>query len=124
MKGKTFLPPSGAADETPGHLHIIISEPDIDKNVMVVNITTFYGTGREDNSCIIEKGDHPFVIHKSYIAYHHAKEINSIKLLNDKIRRTLVFKEDVTTTLLKRIQDGAMKSRRLPLLFKKYFTYF
>ena len=121
MKGKTFLP---IAQIEGGHLHIIISDPDIDKNVMVVNVTTWHETGREDESCILNCGDHPFIQHKSYITYHYAREINCVKLLAEKFRQTIVFKEDINPSLLKRIQNGAKTSKRLPVKFKKYFDKF
>ena len=124
MKRKTFLPVLPESGIKDNHLHVIISDPDIDNNVMVVNITTFYCTGREDRSCIIKPGEHPFIVHNSYVPYNYAKEVNCIKLLNEKLKNKIIFKDDVSLGLLQRIQEGAKKTNRLPLLFKKYFSQF
>lgn len=106
------------------HLRFIISDPDPDKCVLVVNATTYYDTGREDTSCLLDNGDHKEIKHPSYIAYNWAEGVNITKLLNDKLNRIIDFKDNLSQGVLIRIQEGAKKTRRLRNEFKKYFQYF
>lgn len=124
MKRKTFLRKDTNQNDSIKHLSFIISDPDPDHNVMVVNLTTYYSTGREDESCILDIGDHSFIKHKSYIAYRYAKELNYVKLLDERFKGHIIFKEDISEEVLIKIQKGAKKSKLLPLMFEKYFKYF
>ena len=92
--------------------------------MLVVNATTFYNTGQEDTSCLLNKGDHKKIPHRSYIAYRNAEEVNITKLLNDKMNRIINFNDNLSEEVLIRIQEGAKESRLLKKRFKKYFYYF
>ena len=92
--------------------------------VMVVNMTTYRNTGREDNSCILNVGDHPKVTRKSWIKYSESEELLINKLLDDRLNKLIDFEEDISDELLQRIQDGAKKSLYLPRKFYKYFNFF
>ena len=66
--GDTFFLKGGAADR---HLRVIISDPDINPDrVIFVSVTSFDVTKEE--ACLLHVGDHPFVKHKSCIAYWSA----------------------------------------------------
>jgi hypothetical protein len=106
------------------HLRFIISEPDIDDMVLVVSMTTFRDTGKEDLSCVLEKGEHPCITHKSYIRYDKALELNTVKLLQEKYNGNLIMRDDIKPNIMKRIQEGAKNSPALPGKFRKYFDYF
>lgn len=122
FKKKTFWLKN--IDECDPHLRFIISDPDENNMVMVVNMTTYRNTVREDNSCILNKGEHSQIVHKSFIKYSKSEELNSLKLMQDKLCRNINFKEDISNTLLIKIQNGAKRSIYLPGKFKKYFNFF
>jgi len=122
MKKKTFLIIN--SDLKKQHLQIIISDPDPEKNIMVVNLTTLRNNGREDTACVLGIDEHKFIKQGSYIAYHYATEINQLKLLNDKLSGRVEFKDDISDPVLKKIQDGAKKSSFLQPYYKKFFRYF
>ena len=56
------------------HLKIIVSDPAKDfDNLLIVSVTTFREGKFHDPSCFLNPGDHPFIKHKSYVAFQHAK---------------------------------------------------
>lgn len=107
-----------------GHLYFVISNPDIDNNVLVVNMTTLRNTGREDLSCILNIGDHPRITDKSYIVYDRAIELGIAKMIELAMNKIIILKEDLDPAVLKRIQEGAKEPGALKGKFKKYFSYF
>lgn len=122
MKGRSYFKIDNG--EKKPHLQFIISDPDPDDYVLVVNSTTYYNTGREDKSCLLNHGDHKKIKHLSYIAYNWAEEVNITELLNDKLKRIIDFQDNLSKEVLIRIQEGAKESKRLPKRFKKYWQYF
>jgi len=125
-KGITFYEKNTTNQGLIPHLHFIISEPDQDGKVLVVNMTTLYNIPGEDHSCILDNGEYHKISKKSYIVYKRAKEINYIKLLNNKIKKLIDIdiKDRISEKVLIKIQEGAKKSPLLPKGLKKYFVYF
>lgn len=105
-----------------GHLYFILTEPNKDNRVLLVNITTHrFG---KDETCILNVGDHPFIRHKSVVEYSEAIEpkLTQIeKLLETGYSNTPASASD---DLLERMQDGARKSPALPSKYTRYFDYF
>ncbi len=106
------------------HLYFVISNPDIDNNALVVNMTTIKDTGRENLSCILNIGNHPEIKNKSYIRYDKARELGTAKIIELAMKKIIIPKKDLDPTVLKRIQEGAKKPGALQGKFKKYFSYF
>lgn len=97
----------------PSHLHIIISDPSKNaQEIAVVNVTTL--RGEFDPACIIERGDHPKIQQRSFVPYFRAwiLNLNALKQLLDggQIHRS----DDMPTEALRRVQQGAMKSKATP----------
>ena len=68
--GDTFFLGDKAADR---HLWVIISDPTIDPDrVLFVSMTSFDVT--KEDVCLVEPGEHPFVSHKTCIAYWNARD--------------------------------------------------
>jgi len=104
------------------HPWIVISDPDADNNVVIVNATHTRDTGREDLSCILKGGCHPNIPDDSYIAYKFAKEISIYKInLLESTKRLTKKSTPLSDSDLKKIQEGAKKSKLLPKGLKKYF---
>lgn len=106
------------------HLYFIISDPAEDNTVLVVNMTTFYNTGKEDSSCILQEGEHPAIKQKSYITYHNAFAVDISVILTNIAQKQILSSERLSPTCLKKIQYGAMNSDYLPEKLQKYFDYF
>lgn len=99
------------------HLYIIIGIDHEKDEAIAVNITEF--KVNLDTSCVLNIGDHPFIIKKSIISY---RDIETFKYSRLKTEINLKDKrDDVSCDLLKRIISGVLKSDQTP---KKYKTYF
>lgn len=73
IKMGTILIPSGPSK----HLHFICSDPVfypalVKECVLVVNISTIDALLDYDKSCILQRSDHPFIKHPSYVYYRKA----------------------------------------------------
>lgn len=123
MKKTTFWS-KDESNKKQKHLRFVISDPNADGKVLLVNMTTVNNTGREDLSCELFPGDHESVKHHSYIKYDRAFEFDSIKLLNEKFRGEIECTDQISEKVLVKIQDGARKSPALPEKFRSFFTYF
>jgi hypothetical protein len=105
--GDTFFLAGGAADR---HLRVVISDPSTDSGrVLFVSMTSYDVT--KESVCVFELGDHPFVKHKSCIAYGSAKEAPLSSLLRLLEAGQLRLSEPVSVSDLERIRRGLSLSR-------------
>jgi hypothetical protein len=96
-----------------GHLWVVVSEPDADRSVVMVNFTT-HRPGA-DGSCVITPADHPFIAVQSVVAYVHARIVPveaQQRMLADPT--TCIPRERISKGCLKRIQEGALVSKMTP----------
>lgn len=112
--GNTFLiktPPNHVTE----HLYIVMAI-DSDK-VLLVNIES----NSFDVSCPLNKSDHPFLTHKSYINYKDTllADISSIEAAL--CGHVITPHIDASPNLLRKIKNGAKIS---PNLKKGYLPYF
>ncbi|HWO20623.1 MAG TPA: hypothetical protein VNO30_17760 [Kofleriaceae bacterium] len=56
-----------------GHLWIVVSIPATDGSVAMVNLTSHRQPC--DETCVLDVGDHPFVRHKTIVAYAFAQMV-------------------------------------------------
>ncbi len=100
------------------HLFIILTNP-VNNEIITVNLSTcktkFY-----DKSCILNKGDHPFIKHKSYIAYHHSKILTITKLKSMTIKQL----QPVSDNVFQRIISGLLQSKQTPNKIKQFYIDF
>lgn len=122
-KGQSFL---GNIDESRHrHLRIVISDADCYNCFLTVPVVTLRKEQRFcDKSCIIEKGEHPFIIRTSCIDYRHALSLSFAQIFNGIQKGIFIRKEDVSETLLKKIQNGAKTTKFLPNKYKVFFELF
>jgi len=61
------------------HVWMIISEPARDRTkVLMVSFTTWQP--HLDQACILEAGEHPFVVHRTVVDYSRAKIVTDVQL--------------------------------------------
>jgi len=113
--GDSFLIPKSA--KATEHLWIIVSEIDAHTGKAIcVNVTTL--RRHSDITCVLKRGDHPFVVHDSVINYSDARElpINLVEqAFGAKTQRFVCeLHEPCTAELLARIQQGLIDSRFTP----------
>ena len=94
------------------HLRIVISDPDSNNCFLTVPIDS-YISKFQDSSCIIQKGEHPFIKHISFANYKYAAVLSFQTIFNGIQTRKFIRKQDVSPELLKKIQDGAKISKNL-----------
>ena len=117
--GTTVLMPLDRIALTP-HLWVFLCDPhgDPPKSIIVM-ITT--KRSESDTTCVLDKGDHPFIRHASVIRYEDAdifKTENFVRLVKQDRAK---FKEPMSPIVLKKIQDGILKSRYTPKKVKNFW---
>ena len=106
--GDTFLPPVPY-----NHLYMVISDPSIDPSkVVMVSFTTH--TPNEEQLCIVEKGEHPFVKVKTVVRYKDARCSSATDIEKAVSNGSLATQAPLSEELLMRIRDGAALSDFLP----------
>ena len=109
--GDTFFLAGGAADR---HLRVIISDPSIDPDRVLFVSMTSYDVTKED-VCLLDVGDHPFVQHKTCIAYADAREAPLEALIKLQDAGHLRPGDPISAELLQRIRRGVSLSRWIKL---------
>ena len=105
--GDTFFLRGGAADR---HLRVIISDPSVDPDrVIFISVTSYDATKEE--VCLLYVGDHPFVTHKSCVAYWSAREASLQQLVQLRDGGQLRPGDPVSAELLVRIRRGESLSK-------------
>ena len=115
IPGFTFL--SRRPSYPTKHLHIVIS-PVINGKALVVNVTS--KKFDSDDTCVLTVGDHDFICHDSIISYADAIDAD-ISLMEKAIScNTFEPHTPISDALLKKIQEGALKSDSFPDRLLKY----
>jgi hypothetical protein len=116
-----------ASGPTGDHLFVIAFEPrhieeyGSSEQVLLVPICTVYPGGKHDPACIVQAGEHSFVVHESYLDYRWSR-IESVNHIRDRIGEG-AFKEHapVTEVLLQRVLHGLSQTKRMPRHIKDDF---
>ena len=106
--GDTFIDRNATAP----HLWFVLTTPDANGVVAVVNLTTWHT--RCDTTCRLSVGDHPFVTHDSYIFYRGAQVYPQRVLTVALQQGVLVSRAPAAPQLIARIRAGALTSRFTP----------
>jgi hypothetical protein len=103
--GDTFL--LQLADE---HLWVVISDPSLNpQRVLVVNFTTW--RQYHDQACILDRGDHPFVRHRTCVNYPSARVATDADLEEVRAAGLLHLHDPLSDSLLQRIRAAVRASR-------------
>jgi hypothetical protein len=95
------------------HLWVVVSDPAADPDhVVIVNMTTDRGI---DRSCILNAGDHPFVVRQTCMRYDMARIVKNSELERFASSSTITVHERVSEEVLARIRQGAAASSQIPL---------
>ena len=93
------------------HLWFIISAPDPNGRVVIVNLTSWHGRKTDDPACIVDVGEHEFIHHKSYVNYADARSAEIGQLESLRQQDFLTLHADASPALLRKIWNGAAKSK-------------
>ena len=107
--GDTFFVRDRSVDT---HLWVIVSDPEIDGDrVLMVSLTT-YESYKED-VCLIDADEHPRVSHKTCVAYNEARMTTLAKLTALRDSGQLGVQPPVSNALLARIRAGVRLSTKI-----------
>lgn len=96
------------------HAWMIISDPVRDPSkVLLVNFTTW--EPHLDQACIVQRGEHSFIAHRTVINFARSKITTDANLELLRFRRRLEFLDPLSAQLLAKIRESAMLSTTLPL---------
>ncbi|HWR95920.1 MAG TPA: hypothetical protein VN248_04230 [Arenimonas sp.] len=111
--GDTFLMDSGPSK----HLFVVLADPKNQPGygkvlvAVCVGITSATEDGRIiDPTCIIEAGEHPFIIRQSFAHYRKAEVIREDVYTPAIKSGQYPMREPVSADLLQRLYDGLMQS--------------
>lgn len=139
-KGVCFF--ASVPNATVPHYIIIASDPDLDGEMLLIPISSikfsdhskFSYNGQSckyyDDACTFDVGDikadngKNIIIKPSFARYEWAQIISQNNLLTRQVVRDFSYKCVVSDEILKRIQDGAKKSKELAPVYKKFFDWF
>jgi hypothetical protein len=109
--GDTFL--GGAEVHGDDHLWVIINDPQAhDGAAVFVNVSTI--RAKTDTTCILRRGDHPFIKHDSYVRFRSAKKA-LVEELDALIKaRRLRPHQPADPALLERIRAAAAAAVEFP----------
>ena len=111
LAGDTLRPTNRDVDI---HLWVIISDPRQDPDrVLIVSFTTY--KPYKESTCLIQKGEHRAVSHETCIASDLAKVVTIVKLQEAAVKGLLRVDEPVSAEILKRIREGAARSRKMSM---------
>lgn len=111
--GDTYQPDAPGA-----HLWVILTDVNREGNVVTASVTTWRENKRNDESCLLDRGDHPSIMHKSFVAYFDAA-FRPLSQLEWPVRAGL-FKqrESVRLEILDRMRAGAIRSPFTPRMVR------
>lgn len=106
--GQTFV--NKEADGIPSHLWMVLSDPQRDPAVVVIgNLSTNSGPG-ENQGCVVEKGEHPFVSRTSYVRCDQVRVTTAAKIEAGLAGRVLTASAELSGELLTRVQKAIGQS--------------
>ena len=113
--GSTFLL-SEEHQDIDKHLWVVLSDPTKnDREVLIVSLTTH--KPHKDQACIVDPGEHPWVTHKTCVAYDFARTLSLEQLKELRYSGSIQLNEPVSKALLARIRQSAGNSVRLKMKY-------
>jgi len=105
---------------TKPHLFVCLTEAfGNPEKVVLVNLSSARGYRFEDHTVVLEPGDHPYIKHKSYVAFGYARKA-LVEKLNSRITEgSAELREEVSEEVFERILDGLRKSVEVPVAIKR-----
>lgn len=104
-----------------GHNFVIVVA-DAQGDFLLTNWTTVRDISKCDSACILNPGDHPAITRPSYMYYVGSQVHSAASLLSLVREGNFVPIQPLSQDVLKRIQDGARRSRRLKFDLKIKFN--
>lgn len=106
------------------HLHIICSKQFFNKDagamsVLAVNVSSVRPEAQFDDTCVLHAGDHPFIVHDSYVRYKDAVVMKVERILSAIDSGEITVLEEVSDDVFERVLAGFEKSIHTKTKIKK-----
>jgi len=89
------------------HLFIQVTEQLGENNeILIVNASTIHPNIYHDSTCVLNVGDHPFIIHPSYVRYDKSRIVPIEKIQNGIRTNTLIPREMLSEDVFNRLIQG------------------
>lgn len=128
IRRATLLYPSGPAhDPDRNHLHILLTDPIVDPlncgkfSSLLTGLSTVYPGSSYDPTCILRRGDHPFVIRDSFMFYAEARVVETAKLVNGVAQGVFMAKSMMDVAIVDNICSGVLTSIHTPEKAKRFY---
>ena len=119
VEGDTFL------YQYPGskyHLFIVVTRRMNDSSFVCTMVSSWKNDSRlDDPACVLEPGDHPFIQHKSYVAYKETVIFYPDQLYRLFASGMCLPRDPVSPSLLDRIRANAFRSRKIAVGMKELY---
>lgn len=101
------------------HLHIVITEPSQQGELVLVSVTT--RRAKSDTMVCLNVGDHPFISQPSVITYAYSKILKVSKLAAMIANGDATPRERASELLVARAQQGMLETDRAPREIQQLF---
>ena len=118
--GDTFLRPVRATENEKPHLWIVVTNPNKENQILIVNLTTL--KERQDQTVVLDVGDHPFVTKASSIFYREAEIADNTKLEQAERAGAIAKREGCRPEVIKLVRDGVNASPHTRRAIKAFFN--
>lgn len=118
--GDTFLRPARATENERPHLWIVVTNPNKENHVLIVNLTTL--KEGQDQTVILNLGDHPFISRPSSVFYREAEVADNSKLEQAERAGAIAKREDCRPEVIKLVRDGVNASPHARRAIKAFFN--
>ena len=120
--GDTFLRPARSTPIERQHLWIVVTDPNGNNEVLIVNLTSFKSW--QDQTVILNKGEHPFITEPSCVFYREAEIVDNSKLDQAERMGAIAKRECCSKSLIDLIRSGVIASPQTKRVIKKFFDEF
>jgi hypothetical protein len=127
-KGNTLLVPTGPQDGQK-HIFALMLDPVVLEGyggnpcVLLACVTSVKDGVPSENACLLKQGDHPFIDHDSYVDYRFTR-VEQVDHLQKRLQEgAFIEKDPCSPELIKKIIQGALKSRRISREYKRILEF-
>lgn len=124
LRKATLFIPTGPFD----HLHVVMNDAlfwaEVGyESVLAVNFCSIKAGVPHDATCELDKGDHRFITHPTFVDYRHAGVLNATKLLTGIANGELRASDPIGDALYERILQGFGNSPAVTPKLKRFIRF-
>ncbi len=120
--GDTFLYPLSPQNEE--HLWIVLTNPDTDDAILIVNVTTAYSNDKDriDTTVSLNAGEHQFLKKASYVYYRGAQVKKVAELRGEEKMGRLKMHDPCSSNLIGLARAGIVASKHCSKVLQRFYS--